>query len=115
MTRALGRYPRAVLIGSDIPDAGPADVRAAFRALGAADAVFGPAADGGYWLIGLGPKRPGDLFGECRWSTEHVLADTLRQFRRHRVAFLRTLTDVDTIADWRRHLACRRLPSDPGA
>lgn len=115
MARALGHYRQAVLIGSDIPDAGPGDISAAFQALGAADAVFGPAADGGYWLIGLGPRRPGDLFGMSRWSTRHALADTLRQFGRHRVAFLRTLTDVDTRADWQRHLASRRGKPDPRA
>lgn len=101
MTRALRPWRRVALMGSDIPEAGAADMRAAFRALGAADAVFGPAADGGYWLIGLGPRRPADLFGAARWSTEHALADTLRQFRHHRVARLRTLSDVDTEADWR--------------
>ena len=102
MARALGRHRRVALMGCDIPAAGAADVRAAFRALGTADAVFGPAEDGGYWLIALGPRRPGDLFGTSRWSTEHALADTLRQFHRHRVGFIRRLSDVDTAADYRR-------------
>ncbi|WP_428492367.1 TIGR04282 family arsenosugar biosynthesis glycosyltransferase [Rhodopila sp.] len=103
MSRALRRYGRGrvALIGCDIPDAGAGDAHAAFRALGSADAVFGPAADGGYWLIALGPRRPADLFGNARWSTPHALADTLTRFRRHRVGFVRTLTDVDTVADWR--------------
>ncbi len=89
MSRALGRFKRVALIGCDIPEANAADVHDAFRALGVADAVFGPTADGGYWLIALGPRRPADLFGAARWSTEHALADTLRQFRRHRVGFIR--------------------------
>ena len=103
MARALRRYRRArvALIGCDIPDAGARDARAAFRALGTADAVFGPAADGGYWLIALGPRRPVELFGNARWSTRHALADTLTRFRHHRVGFVRRLTDVDTAADWR--------------
>ena len=104
MTRALRRHRRVALIGCDIPDAGSADIRAAFRGLGTADAVFGPATDGGYWLIALGPRRPGELFGASRWSTEHALHDTLQRFRRHRVGFLRRLSDVDTAADYRRHL-----------
>lgn len=103
MSRALGRFKRVALIGCDIPEANAADVRDAFRALGTADAVFGPAADGGYWLIALGPRRPADLFGSARWSTEHALADTLKQFRHHRVRFIRTLSDVDTAADYRRY------------
>ncbi|HEY0422279.1 MAG TPA: TIGR04282 family arsenosugar biosynthesis glycosyltransferase [Rhodopila sp.] len=105
MSRTLGRYRRVALMGCDIPEARGADVRAAFRALGTADAVFGPAADGGYWLIALGPRRPADLFGKSRWSSEHALADTLHQFRHHRVGFIRTLSDVDSEADYRRYLA----------
>lgn len=101
MGRALRRHRRVALMGCDIPAAGADDVTAAFRALGRHDAVFGPAADGGYWLIALGPRRPGDLFGASRWSTDHALADTLRQFRHHRVGFIRTLSDVDTAADYR--------------
>jgi rSAM/selenodomain-associated transferase 1 len=107
MSRALGRFRRVALMGCDIPQAGARDVRAAFRALGTADAAFGPATDGGYWLIALGPRRPADLFGRTRWSTEYALADTLRQFRHHRVGFIRTLADVDTAADYRRYLASR--------
>jgi uncharacterized protein len=105
MTRALGRYRRVALMGCDIPQAGATDVCAAFRGLGTADAVFGPASDGGYWLIALGPRRPADLFGQSRWSTEHALADTLGQLRHHRVGFIRCLRDVDTVADYRRYLA----------
>jgi rSAM/selenodomain-associated transferase 1 len=114
MSRALGRFRRVALIGCDIPCAGAGDVLAAFRALGAEDAVFGPAIDGGYWLIALGPRRPGDLFGRTRWSGEHALADTLLQFRHHRVGFVRTLADVDTVADYRRYLASRACAHDPG-
>jgi rSAM/selenodomain-associated transferase 1 len=104
MSRALARFRRVVLLGCDIPAVSAADVRHAFRALGTVDAVFGPAVDGGFWLIALGPRRPSDLFGRARWSTENALADTLLQFRHHRIAFIRTLTDVDTGADYRQYL-----------
>ena len=59
MHRAFRRFPRCrvALIGSDIPDAAPTDVWAAFRALGSAQAVFGPAADGGWeFLVGEPPE-----------------------------------------------------------
>ncbi len=104
MGRACRRFPRGkvLIIGSDIPDASAADALAAFRALGRCDAVFGPAEDGGYWLVGLGPRRPAHPFAKARWSTEHALADTLANFRGRRVARLRTLRDVDTVADLRR-------------
>ncbi len=109
MHRAFRQFPRArvVVIGSDIPDANAADVVAAFRALGLADAVFGPAADGGYWLMGLPPRRPARVFDHVRWSTEHTLGDTLRNFAGRDVAFLRTLHDVDTVQDWRRYAGKR--------
>ncbi len=103
MARALARARRAVVVGCDIPALGAADIAAAFRALGRADAVFGPAKDGGYWLVGFGPRRPSRPFRAVRWSTRHALADTLANFRNHRVAFLRTLADVDTAADMRRN------------
>jgi rSAM/selenodomain-associated transferase 1 len=104
MHRAFRRFPRSriALIGSDIPDAGPADVRAAFRALGNAQAAFGPAVDGGYWLVALSPRRPARPFAAVRWSSEHALADTLANFVGRRVAMLRTLRDVDTADDLRR-------------
>jgi len=109
MQRAAARVPhgRVVIIGCDIPDARPADVLAAFRALDRADAVFGPAEDGGYWLVGLSPRRPASPFAAVRWSTAHALADTLANFRGRRVTFLRTLRDVDTAQDLNR---LRRAP-----
>lgn len=99
MARALARHRRAVLVGSDIPGLSRADLAAAFRALGRADAVFGPAEDGGYWLVGLGPRRPAHPFAAVRWSSAATLADTLANFAGRRVALLRALRDVDTAAD----------------
>jgi uncharacterized protein len=101
MHRALARYPRgrALIIGCDIPAATAHDVANAFRALGSAGAVFGPATDGGYWLVGLAPRRPARPFAKVRWSTSHALADTLINFPNTHIARLRTLQDIDTAAD----------------
>lgn len=101
MHRACERFRRgrAVVVGSDIPELRVSDIAAAFRALGSVDAVFGPARDGGYWLVGLSARRPARPFARVRWSTEHALADTLANFRSRRIALLRTLRDVDTEAD----------------
>ncbi len=109
MDRAFRRikHGRVAIIGCDIPEAHASDVRAAFRALGRADAVFGPARDGGYWLVGLGTRRPARPFANVRWSTRHALVDTLANFRGRRVAFLRCLADVDTAADLRSLRQCR--------
>jgi rSAM/selenodomain-associated transferase 1 len=114
MGRAFQRFPRCrvAIIGCDIPDANADDVANAFRSLGRADAVFGPAADGGYWLVGVSPRRPVHPFASVRWSTQHALADTLANFAGRRVTLLRTLHDVDTAADWRSLRAARRtLPN----
>ena len=101
MEAACRRYRRAnvAIVGSDIPAANAAGLIAAFRALGCHDAVFGPAEDGGFWLVAMGARRPARPFANARWSTEHALADTLRNFTGFRVARLRTLRDVDNACD----------------
>jgi len=91
-----------LIIGADIPGVTPALIEKAFRALGDHDAVFGPATDGGYWLVGL--KRgvhpmPVNLFKGVRWSTEYALADTVTTLSDARVAMIDRLRDVDTVAD----------------
>lgn len=101
MHRAAARQRRVAIVGADIPGLGADDIFRAFRSLRAADACFGPAEDGGYWLVALGPRRPSRPFGGVRWSGPHALADTLRNFRGRRVAFLRRLRDVDTVEDLR--------------
>lgn len=102
MAAAFARFPHqcVALLGSDIPDAGPDDVAAALRACAARGAAFGPAEDGGYWLVAMAPSRPDRPFAGVRWSSPHALADTVANFRRH-PALLRLLADVDTAADLR--------------
>jgi uncharacterized protein len=110
MHRACRRFPRGrvAVVGSDIPDVAAADLVSAFRALGRADAAFGPAEDGGYWLVALSPRRPARPFARVRWSSEHALSDTLANFVGRRVAFLRTLRDVDTREDFQHMLGAWR-------
>lgn len=89
-----------VVIGSDCTDVVGADIAAAFAGLGRADAVIGPASDGGYWLIGArGPLRRAMPFDGIRWSSAETRADTLANFKGRRVAMLRQLDDVDEPAD----------------
>ncbi|MGE4221284.1 MAG: TIGR04282 family arsenosugar biosynthesis glycosyltransferase [Alphaproteobacteria bacterium] len=105
MDRAMRALPPgpAVLVGADIPAIGAAPVAAAFRALGRADAVFGPAADGGYWLVGLRrrPRMP-VAFRGVRWSGPHALADTVANLAGLEVWRVATLADVDDGADYAR-------------
>lgn len=103
MRRLLRNAPvgPVCVIGADIPGISRAHIVRAFDALGRTDAVFGPALDGGYWLIGLRRLRvvPPRLFAQVRWSTEHALADTISTLPDHRVAYVDCLRDVDTVDD----------------
>jgi uncharacterized protein len=111
MRRAIVGCPPGpvVLIGADIPALAAHHVVAAFRLLGACDLVFGPAEDGGFWLVGARrrPRQPSP-FGAVRWSTRHALADTLANLPRHTaIGFVERLEDVDD-GDAHRRLAPRR-------
>ncbi|NNE23887.1 MAG: glycosyltransferase [Rhizobiales bacterium] len=90
-----------VIIGSDVPGIRRADIAGAFAALGSNDAVFGPAGDGGYWLVGQ-RRLPAVLpiFENVRWSSEHALADTLANL--NSVEFIRQIDDLDTAGDYRK-------------
>ena len=100
--RVLGAHERALLIGTDAPLLDAPYLRAAAAALNDADAVFGPAADGGYTLVGLKRPAPG-LFAGMRWSHDQVMAHTRQRLAalnlRH--VELPMLHDVDEPADLR--------------
>jgi rSAM/selenodomain-associated transferase 1 len=94
-----------VLVGSDIPAMTARHIARAFALLGRHDLVFGPASDGGYWLIGARRVRPlpRSLFEDVRWSTAHALADTLSTIPSgHTVGMADTLDDVDDARDYDR-------------
>ncbi|CCQ75330.1 conserved protein of unknown function [Magnetospira sp. QH-2] len=100
-----------VLVGTDIPDLGAKQVAEAFRLLGDHDAVFGPATDGGFWLVGIrrSPRTPGCLYDHVRWSSPHALADTLKNLAGLKVALLAPLSDVDEGAAYYCWLKSRRI------
>ena len=104
-----------VIIGTDVPGICTAHIRDAFRLLGRHDAVFGPATDGGYWLVGLRrrPRVP-RIFQAVRWSSPQALADTLANLAGRSVASVATLSDVDNAKDLAASAACvgrRVLPT----
>ena len=90
----------AVIVGMDTPQVSTATLHAALSALESSGAVLGPAADGGYWAIGLREPDPRALLG-VRMSSPHTLEDQRRRLRALGlgVAELQTLRDVDTFAD----------------
>lgn len=102
MQRVFDRMPPGpvVIIGSDSPSIRAAHIAHAFRALGTVDAVFGPAPDGGYWLVGLSRRqRVLTPFAGVRWSTADTLADTINNLAGSRVHVMETLDDIDEPAD----------------
>jgi rSAM/selenodomain-associated transferase 1 len=93
---------RVLVVGSDAPDLTTAILDEAFSSLDAHDVVIGPAADGGYYLIGMKALHP-TLFRLIPWSSAETLARTLAATRAAglRVHLLEILRDVDTVEDWR--------------
>lgn len=111
MSRVFHALPAgpAVIIGSDIPGIATHHIVTAFRRLGDHDAVFGPAPDGGYWLVGFRRRpippvfRPA-VFRDVRWSSPHALADTLANIpARLRYGMLDELEDIDDAAAYHRY------------
>lgn len=115
MHRALARGVApgglAVLIGTDCPGCDAAVLDEAFDALhcatetgGPYDAVFAPAEDGGYALVGVTRSVPA-LFDSIEWSTPAVMSTTRERCRALGLRWLelRTLWDVDdeaSLARW---------------
>ena len=101
----LFRSSRLVVIGTDAPGIEARDIHDALLALHDADVVLGPALDGGYWLIGLRKPEPA-LFENMPWSTADVARLTRERAAAGSLSLreLRTLSDVDTLEDWRRWL-----------
>lgn len=75
-------FQGACLVNGDSPTLPTAHLLAAIRALAEPGdrVVLGPAADGGYWLIGLKWFHP-RLFQDIAWSTERVFAQTCDRAR----------------------------------
>lgn len=106
-----------LLIGTDCPPLTPEHLRKAADALlDGDDAVFYPAEDGGYVLVGLRRPQPA-LFADVAWSTDAVMAQTRRRARTLglRVREFETLWDVDVPADLGRWRAFAAAASGPVA
>jgi len=90
-----GKGPTLV-IGTDCPQVNAKDIAQAFQALKSHKAVFGPADDGGFWLMGMNGPVPEHVFKNVRWSHEDTLSDIEANISGE-VARLRTLIDVDNL------------------
>lgn len=113
MARALDRFRDRdrdrdrILVGGDIPGIRRHHLRQALALTRRNDVVFGPAADGGFWLVGLRRGvQPPRLFHDVRWSRPETLDDCLRRLpaTAWRVGLASRLNDVDDLEDYRRQM-----------
>ncbi|WNH13468.1 TIGR04282 family arsenosugar biosynthesis glycosyltransferase [Thalassobellus suaedae] len=93
-------FERIVLIGSDLPDISALHIENAIEALNKTEVVFGPAEDGGYYLIGLN-KMHSFIFENKPWSQSNLLEKTCLELDKKNIKFttLVTLNDIDTFED----------------
>ncbi len=93
-------YENVILIGSDLPNISKETIDTGFDALQNNDITFGPAEDGGYYLIGMS-KMNTSIFENKPWSQSELLAVTLKQLKEQQqsVGFIKTLNDIDTFED----------------
>lgn len=95
-------YERAAIVGCDIPELTVKILCTAFRGLKNKGSAIGPAADGGYYLIGFDREYfLADVFNGIRWGGPSVFEDTLKIIKKsgHKAAILPELKDLDTISD----------------
>ena len=90
-------------LGMDTPQVEPGLLSEAVEPLrrGAADAVLGPATDGGWWALGLRDPRAAAVIADVPTSRDDTGERTVDALRAAglRVGLLPELTDVDTAAD----------------
>ncbi len=93
-------YEKIVLIGSDLPDINTKHIRNGIDALDHHEVVFGPAEDGGYYLVGLS-KMNTSIFENKPWSQPNLLKVTAEELDQYNTSYtlLETLNDIDTYED----------------
>ncbi len=93
-------YKKIVLIGSDLPDINSTHINKGIDALNSNDVVFGPAEDGGYYLVGLS-KMNTKIFTNKPWSQPNLLQETLLELQKLNISVstLDMLNDIDTYED----------------
>ena len=93
-------YERIVLIGSDLPSISASHINSGLEKLLTKEVVFGPAEDGGYYLVGLNKKHY-FIFENKPWSQSNLLEETIIELQNRDIicATLVTLNDIDTFED----------------
>lgn len=101
---ALQSCEKVVIIGTDCPDMDKNYLEQAFAALENVDAVIGPAADGGYVLLGLKRFSP-ELFTNFMWGSSNVFTQTCQVLDNLAWSYkkLDIMQDIDRPEDLLRH------------
>jgi len=108
-------FDRVAIIGSDSPDLPAGYILRAYELLdGGADAVFGPADDGGYYLLAMSCLQ-GELFSGLPWSSGELLEASLGRARESgiRTALLPQWYDLDTCGDLLRMIDNEEVSAAP--
>ena len=102
----LTRHESVVLVGTDLPLINNSYIDLAVSALMHHEVVIGPAADGGYGLVGVKKEIP-DMFSDIDWGTERVLSQTCDKLNRGGLDYclLPLIWDVDRPEDLERYNA----------
>lgn len=108
---AMG-YQKIQLIGSDLPDISASIIQQGFDELMNNDLVFGPAVDGGYYLVGMKKLYP-TIFQNKPWSTEKLLSLTLKELSGYKLQLLPFLNDIDEYEDLQKHPSLLQLIEKP--
>lgn len=96
-------FATVIAIGGDCPDLGAQDLLEAGLRLREKDVVLGPAADGGYYLVGTRFPAPA-LFDGIPWSSARVLDTTLQRISQRGWSFdlLEAKEDIDDLGSLQR-------------
>lgn len=96
-------YQKAALVGADIPDLSASIILSAMNILSDNDLVYGPAKDGGYYLVGMS-RLIREVFEDVPWSSDQTLKKSILKAEQYNysVDFTETLSDIDTIDDLKR-------------
>lgn len=95
-------FRNIIIIGSDLYDLETADLETAFSLLKNKEVVIGPAADGGYYLLGMHTLEP-NIFQNKQWGTSTVLRETLNDLKGKNIALTDLRNDVDLYGDIKDH------------
>ncbi len=95
-----GNYKSVVVIGTDCPGITTEIIESSYSNLSVNEVVIGPAADGGYYLLGMKNFHPA-LFDDINWSTDSVLEATINRCKKNKLSYklLMELNDIDEEKD----------------